>query len=38
MSGGVWRVRDGRLLERDASARERAADATRRAREALAAD
>lgn len=36
MSGGVWRVRDGSLLERDAAAAARASDAAERAREALA--
>jgi cytosine/adenosine deaminase-related metal-dependent hydrolase len=34
MAGGVWRVRDGRLLSRDGAAAARAADATARAREA----
>ena len=36
MSGGVWRVREGRMLERDQAAASRAADAARRAREFLA--
>lgn len=36
MSGGVWRVREGLLLERDECARVRAEDARRRAQEALA--
>ncbi len=35
MSGGVWRVRDGELLERDARAGARAADAKRAAQDAL---
>jgi 5-methylthioadenosine/S-adenosylhomocysteine deaminase len=37
MAGGLWRVRDGKLLSRDTAAARRAADATARAREALAA-
>ncbi len=36
LSGGVWRVRDGALLRRDTIAEARAADATARARQALA--
>jgi cytosine/adenosine deaminase-related metal-dependent hydrolase len=35
MSGGVWRVRDGELLERDVRAGTRAADARRAAEKAL---